>query len=406
MNTENHETPRGFSKKPIIIIAAAVIIAGGGAAAAITAVNHANSPAQLITLAQKFLNDADYEKAIIQFDKVLTVDPLNVDAYIGKAEALDALGRSDEAEEVLTKALEMVRDTASPEELEKLRALLDRIKGVVVVQGTQEAAAQPTAEAEPSAEAQPAADGALAQYTLISSESTGDDGSWEKLYYDDQGREVFESQDQYGTIKEIIELDPRTEMATGREYIESTFTEDGTVTDHSISDFFTQPGVHTEYYYSAYNEEEYNESYTYDVDENGFVIRDGDIYIEYEFNDAGFLVKSVSRQLDENGNAKTRKRGNIEYTDYITNHEYSDNGMLASIERYYDDTLFFCRRYDEWGNIVYSLLDDLRDDVDISEYQYDYTFGEDGTPVSAEVTVTNDGQTSHKTETYTYRKNY
>ena len=158
MNTENHETPRGFSKKPIIIIAAAVIIAGGGAAAAITAVNYANSPAQLITLAQKFLNDADYEKAIIQFDKVLTVDPLNVDAYIGKAEALDALGRSDEAEEVLTEALEMVRDTASPEELEKLQELLDRIKGVVLVQETQEAAAQETAEIEANADPEDAAE--------------------------------------------------------------------------------------------------------------------------------------------------------------------------------------------------------------------------------------------------------
>lgn len=142
------------------------------------------------------------------------------------------------------------------------------------------------------------------------------------------------------------------------------------------------------------------------MDENGFVIRDGDIYIEYEFNDAGFLVKSVSRQLDENGNAKTRKRNGIEYIEYIVTYEYYDNGMLASIERYYDDTLFFSRRYDEWGNLVYSLLDDLRDDVNIIEYQYDYTFGEDGTPVSAEVTVTNDGQTSHKTEKYTYRKNY
>lgn len=140
MKNHNEESPRGFSKKPLIIIAAAVIIAGGATAATVTAVNYANSPSRLVSLAQKFLNDSDYERAIIEFDKVLAMDPLNVDAYIGKAEALTALGRSDEALEVLATALEMVGDTETPEDISRIRELIDSIKGPVPDTGTSETA--------------------------------------------------------------------------------------------------------------------------------------------------------------------------------------------------------------------------------------------------------------------------
>lgn len=138
MKNHNEESPRGFSKKPLIIIAAAVIIAGGATAATVTAVNYANSPSRLVSLAQKFLNDSDYERAIIEFDKVLAMDPLNVDAYIGKAEALAALGRSDEALEVLATALDMVGSTATPEDISRIRELIDSIKGESPKMGTSE----------------------------------------------------------------------------------------------------------------------------------------------------------------------------------------------------------------------------------------------------------------------------
>ena len=402
MNTENQETPRGFSKKPIIIIAAAVIIAGGGAAAAITAVNHANSPAQLITLAQKFLNDADYEKAIIQFDKVLTVDPLNVDAYIGKAEALDALGRSDEAEEVLTKALEMVRDTASPEELEKLRALLDRIKGVVVVQGTQETA--PTAEVQESAEAEnntdpedtaePTAEAQSfdpSQFTRVSYEiiysGEEDYRSTVREYIDEEGRTVSETrtymgnQDTYSEYKTIT-----TSSINGPTYYETTVVENGVITNRSISDKLTEPGINSVYQYFNYSgESESRDTFTYELDENGNFTRDNNTYYTYEYSDDGLVTKYTVQTLNSDGEVAASSTNGIRHTEETILIEYYDGGRISDRKRYLDDLLFEETGYDEWGNQTYSLYYNTRtNELDRIDEVYNYTFGEDGAPVSAE----------------------
>ncbi len=54
--------------------------------------------------AEKYLLEMDYEQAILEFDKILEIDPMNVDAYLGKAEALIAMGKTDEARELLETA--------------------------------------------------------------------------------------------------------------------------------------------------------------------------------------------------------------------------------------------------------------------------------------------------------------
>ncbi|MCD8107941.1 MAG: BspA family leucine-rich repeat surface protein [Oscillospiraceae bacterium] len=59
---------------------------------------------------EKYLSDMEYEKAIVNFEKVIEVDPKNSRAYIGIAEAYEGLGDTDSAIETLEDALDVFWD--------------------------------------------------------------------------------------------------------------------------------------------------------------------------------------------------------------------------------------------------------------------------------------------------------
>ena len=66
---------------------------------------------------QKYLLEMNYEQAIVEFDKIIAIDPNNAEAYLGKAEALFALGKDDEALDTLNKGYSLTKDEAIAEEL-------------------------------------------------------------------------------------------------------------------------------------------------------------------------------------------------------------------------------------------------------------------------------------------------
>ena len=50
-----------------------------------------------LELAQRYLLEQDYEKALVEFDQIIEIDPANMEAYIGKAEAYLGLKRYEDA---------------------------------------------------------------------------------------------------------------------------------------------------------------------------------------------------------------------------------------------------------------------------------------------------------------------
>lgn len=116
------DEPRGFSNKRnviIIAVAAAVLLAGGvGTAVAFNA--STNSAQSVLAVAQRFLSEKNYEQAIIEFKRVLELDPTNVEAYIGLADAYIGLCEYDKADDILRKGYEI---TGDDEFLEKLGEL-------------------------------------------------------------------------------------------------------------------------------------------------------------------------------------------------------------------------------------------------------------------------------------------
>ena len=136
------ETPKNMSPKRNIIILAVVLvvlIVGGIIAAVAVSTNSRTDIAETLTLAERYLDEKNYEQAIFEFNKILEIDPMNIDAYIGKAEALIALGKEDEAIALLQDAYDRTSD-------EEIKALLDELTAEPVATTT--AAATTSSEPE------------------------------------------------------------------------------------------------------------------------------------------------------------------------------------------------------------------------------------------------------------------
>jgi len=74
----------------------------------------------LVSTAQKYLIENNYEQAIAEFEKVIELDPMNTDAYIGIAEAYAALGDTEKAIEWLEKGYELTGDERLKEKIDMI----------------------------------------------------------------------------------------------------------------------------------------------------------------------------------------------------------------------------------------------------------------------------------------------
>lgn len=77
--------------------------------------------AKQLELGQKYLQEMNYEEAIIAFNKVIEIDPKNVEAYLGLADAFIGMGEFDKALEYAEKGYEATKN-------EKLKKRIDTIK--------------------------------------------------------------------------------------------------------------------------------------------------------------------------------------------------------------------------------------------------------------------------------------
>lgn len=108
-------------KKTIIaFIAVLVLLIGVGMALAMNLGQGKIDIAEQLSLGEKYLLEMKYEKAILAFSDVIKVDPKNVRAYLGLAEAYVGKGDIDKAIKTLEKGLELTGDDKIKENLERL----------------------------------------------------------------------------------------------------------------------------------------------------------------------------------------------------------------------------------------------------------------------------------------------
>lgn len=102
-------------KKRIIIIAiSAVVLIGAifGVAALLSndSVDRPLTVAQLLDLGEKYLLESNYEQALVQFHRVIEIEPMNPRGYTRAAEAYIGLGQLDRAEQILHQGFDMTGD--------------------------------------------------------------------------------------------------------------------------------------------------------------------------------------------------------------------------------------------------------------------------------------------------------
>ncbi len=98
-----------------LLAAAAVLIA---AAVGIGIYNApSNRMNRALDLGARYLEEQNYEQALVEFDKVIAIDPMNVDAYLGKAEAYEGMGDTEQLLAVLQTGYEQTRDSQIKTEL-------------------------------------------------------------------------------------------------------------------------------------------------------------------------------------------------------------------------------------------------------------------------------------------------
>lgn len=77
---------RWFSakKKIIIIIIAAIAVVNSHSAS--------SGAADKLKIAERYLSEQNHEQAVIEYQKILEIEPINVDAYLGLADVFSARG--------------------------------------------------------------------------------------------------------------------------------------------------------------------------------------------------------------------------------------------------------------------------------------------------------------------------
>lgn len=89
----------------------------------------------LLDLGRKYLEEMNYEDAVLVFDEAIAIDPKCAQAYLGKAKAQYALGQIDEAVTTLCEGIEQVGDDDSTMLEEFLQQILDELSAVTAQEG-------------------------------------------------------------------------------------------------------------------------------------------------------------------------------------------------------------------------------------------------------------------------------
>ena len=150
----------------------------------------------MISTAQQYVTEQKYEHAVAEFQKIIDIDPKNVDAYIGLAKAYIGLGDTDKAVEVLEdgydktgdeRILEMLEELKPAEEttVETIAETTTEITTDTTIETTVETASEKTEE-EKKAELikQKAYDEVIDRFIGY---NFGEPGSTEYFYFDDYG---------------------------------------------------------------------------------------------------------------------------------------------------------------------------------------------------------------------------
>ncbi len=136
----------------ILVIVLVLLLVGAFIAMFVVSARTSQTLVETLALAERYLDEQDYEQAVIEFKNLLEIDPKNTDAYLGLAEAYEGIGEYDKAAKVLREAKEIVDESDADDisdaltDLEELIAQQTAGAEEVETSGTTAATTTPVAD--------------------------------------------------------------------------------------------------------------------------------------------------------------------------------------------------------------------------------------------------------------------
>ena len=125
MGKEQTDISKKLNKKKWGIIGAVAVVL----IAFIIGISIYNMPANRLSrqldLGNRYLEEMNYEQAIVEFDKAIAIDPMSVEAYLGKAQAYEGMGDIDMAMQTLEKGYELTGDERLLEAMQRLDPVIE-----------------------------------------------------------------------------------------------------------------------------------------------------------------------------------------------------------------------------------------------------------------------------------------
>ncbi len=364
------------SKRNIIIIAAAAVILAGGAAAVVLTNNAKSTSESVLALAQRYLSEQKYEQAVIEYQKILDIDPMNTEAYLGLAQAYLGMGDTEGAIAALRRGYEVTGD----------EGLLAKLNSLLPPEETQESPAeepQEEVQTEETAEQTTGGvigdDGVTPMFAMLSMKSVLPDGT--------EGGYIYPNED--GTITNIH---PRSDGGILMETIWATNRFGRTDRLVSRIRYKSDGTISFMYRYNEYGDKvEYSNNLgevtrrTYTYDENGIKLS---ALETTEYSDGTTETTEITYEttLDEKGratNIKEYHNGALTAEDTIEYDPYT-----GIITRYYSEDYDFNTTeediFNNRGDMLRMTFVD-KENNQVIESEFRYTFDENGNPITEEI---------------------
>ena len=118
-------------KKLIGIIAGSVLLLAVIIVGIILSGSKSRELKKQISLGQQYLSELNYEQAVATFYQAIEMDPYNVDAYIGIADAYLGMEAYEQAKTILEEGIRLFTENRKTEGLSILQGKLDEVQGII-----------------------------------------------------------------------------------------------------------------------------------------------------------------------------------------------------------------------------------------------------------------------------------
>ena len=319
----------------------------------------------MISTAQQYLTEQKYEQAVAEFQKIIDIDPKNVDAYIGLAKAYIGLGDTDKAVEVLEDGYDKTGDERILEMLEKLKPS-EETTVATIAETTAEESIPENKEDEPEIDVEEVEirEQEVISFMLPYSATNGDEYDLDRIKDITSNGLEFQFSDYSGNISYAIFKKRDNELFSNKSSIAVLNYSSYSVPHDwyvyvSGENSFSLPNIPDPFEKKDFPISVYHTDGT-PIQEIKEMFNKRDQLIKREYYNEKGLNFTDNFEYDKDGKLLKITTTSSQFEDMITEYKYDSNGKVTEKNG-------VAYKYDQYGNII----EINYDDENVYRYKYD-----------------------------------